>query len=110
MDEELLREILLLKNEKYLFKSVAKLLILLHKIYNSTNYTNLFKEYYSNMLRELFGGSYTNVIKDAVIAGYVSYERGTPPELTLDGQAVAEELVRAWEREKERKREAPDLA
>ena len=105
VDERLLQEIIILKSEKYIFKSVGKLLIILHIIYNESHYTNLFREYYSVLLRALFGGNYTSVVKDAVIAGYVLYERGKPPELTQEGQAVARVLVDAWEQIKQKEKQ-----
>lgn len=105
VDKDLLEEIVTLKSEKYIFKSVGKLLIILYEIESNSQYANFFRDYYSAILRELFGGNYTSVIKDAVIAGYVAYERGKPPELTLEGQEVASALVQAWERVKEKEKE-----
>lgn len=105
VDPGLLQEIIALKSEKYIFKSVGKLLIFLYEVEKNPQYTNAFKEHYSVLLRELFGGNYTNVIKDAVLAGYVAYDRGRPPELTLEGEMVAQALLGAWELLREKQRE-----
>ena len=96
MKPEELEDIILLKENK-LLKPYAKFLILLCK-YES-------KPHYTNILKEVVGGSYVLYAKEGVIDGYVKYEKGRAPQLTERGRALCPVLVECWRLLKEKQKQ-----
>ena len=97
MTPEEIEDIALLKQSK-LLKPYAKFLIILCK-YSSN------KPHYTNILKEVVGGSYIIYAKEGVLDGLVMYKRGRPPKLTSKGEELCTVLVGCWENLKEKQKE-----
>jgi len=97
MTKEEIEDVVLLKQSK-LLKPYAKFLIILCK-YGSS------KSHYTNILKEVVGGSYVIYAKEGILDGYVTYEKGKPPKLTEQGRKLCPALLECWARLKEKQKE-----
>ena len=77
-----------------IIRPLYKLLVLIYLNYKK-----------SEILKDVLGGNYSVLLKEAVIRGYVNYERGKPPSLTPNGERIAKLTLEFLEklREEEKK-------
>lgn len=83
-----------LKDDRVLFRNVSKLLIILYN--TSQAQSEGVRLNLGVILRYVFGGNYVNVIRDAVLQGYVTWRKGSTPLLTEHGLKIAEILAHCW--------------
>ena len=77
MDKNELDRIMYIKNNEVI-RPLYKLLVLIHLGYRK-----------SEILKDVLGGNYSVLLKEALLKGYIEYERGKPPKLTPEGERIA---------------------